>query len=844
MDKSEDKASIGDSKAADLEISSRLQPTPAQPEIKTAGQIAPTTEKAEQTGLAPSTEEASAKTALDRPVPPRARAKKGARKRRKRWPWVVLALLVVGAGVGGYFYLQSTQTDTSFQGPTVIAGNGQPVSTSLNSNGQVQANADLGVTFSSSGTIQKLYKKLGDTVKAGDTLAELDPTSLEYDVKNAQAGYDKELASYNKTIEGATQKDLEVAQAQVDAAKANLNKTVNGTFTAQDVTSAQAAVNSAASKLAELRAGGKPYDITAAQAGISSAQAQLASAKAKLAKTLAGADAAAIASAQATYDQAVANYDKSLSSMKLNITNAQVARDQALNALKNAQDRYNAIYQDNRTADGKLKNSLPQAAIDNETAAFRALQDAQGNFNKADASLNDAKVQLDSQTRSLQSAIDNAKAQLDKTKQGPTQADIAADQAAVASAQATLDNAQQTLAALTPTQADIAAAEANLASAQANLAKLRGGTPDEVAAAEASLKQQVAALEDLKRGTKPNDLAIAKASLVVAQINLDKAKTALANAVLNSPINGTIVKADLVEGQSVTASTTVYQVVDLSALHVDVSVGESDISKIKEGLPVAVNLDGIPNRSFTGKVTFVSSKASVSNNVVSYLVTVTLDSGAANSLREAYPNAFPQIIQQSPNTTGGKGPAATPGVTNDKPASGSAIPKASGPSNDAVFVGPAGAAPISNGAGALAAASGICGYNPLSLLNQGANAATPKPGMTATVTFCLSLKTGVLSVPNRAIKTKIENNQPVKYVEVLVDKATSKIEQRPILSGAVGDSNTEVTGGSLKAGDVIVLSRTGSGGNNNNQNLTGGPGSFSAGGPGAGGGPQIVKIGP
>src|SRR5690242_4991624 len=116
----EDKASIEnkiEGKASDLEISSRPQPPAVQPEIKTAGQIAPATEEA-QTNLTPASDESSARTALGKPMPQRPQARKASRKRRKRWPWVVLALLVVGAGVGGYFYMQNTQADPSFQGST------------------------------------------------------------------------------------------------------------------------------------------------------------------------------------------------------------------------------------------------------------------------------------------------------------------------------------------------------------------------------------------------------------------------------------------------------------------------------------------------------------------------------------------------------------------------------------------------------------------------------------------------------------------------------------------------------------------------------------------------------
>ncbi|HEX2915360.1 MAG TPA: HlyD family efflux transporter periplasmic adaptor subunit [Chloroflexia bacterium] len=765
-------------------------------------------------GLATSAGDGS--SPLARPLP---RSRQPVKKRTRPWGWVFVVLLAIAAGVGTFYYVRSTQTSTVFQGQTVQASTRLPVSVSISTNGQVQANADLGVTFGSSGTLTKLNKKQGDTVKAGDSLAEIDPSNLQFDLQSAQAALDQQQASYNKAIAGATQKDLEVAQAQVDAAKANLDKTINGTATAQDIASANASINSAAAKLAQDRQGGSPQDIAAAQSGISSAEASLASAQAALAKTLAGSDSTAITQAQATYDQAVANYNKTISQLKLSITNAQVNRDQMLNALKTAQDKYNSIYQNNHNADGSLKQNLKQSDIDSETAALRAMQDAQGNYNKADMALNDANTQLSAQTQSLQSSIDSAKAALDKAKQGPTQADIAAAQAQVASAQAGLDKAKQSQAALTPTQAQIAADEASLAAAQASLAKLRGGTPDDIASSNASLRQAQATLDDLKRGPNPNDIAIAKAQLDVAKIKVDTAKAALDNAVLKSPINGTIVSAPLTLGQQVTASTVVYQVVDLSSLHVDVNVGETDISKIKENMPVAVNLDAIPNRSFTGKVTFISSKSTVTNNVVNYLATVTLDQNGTNSLLDAYQGEFDKLQQ-----------ALRAGNTNN----------ATGQTQ--------GGGQFARGGGAgaqFAAASGICGYNIGNLFRNNANAAAqssqndPKVGMTANVTFCESLKAGVLSVPNRAIKTKFENGQRVTYVTVLLDRETGKTEDRPITTGLQGDTYTEVTGGNLKDGDQIVVSTTPTNSTTGGNNRGGGGFNIPGGGGGGGfGGPR------
>ena len=772
-------------------------------------------------------------TALGRPI---ARPRRPAPKRRASpWGWLFIILLAIAAGVGTFFYVRSTQKFEGFQGQTTTASTRTPITVSLASNGQIAANADLGVTFATGGNITELDKKVGDKVNVGDVLGKIDDTDLQLSVKSAQDSFDQAQANYNKSVAGATKEDLANAQAQVDAANANLDKTVKGTYTADDIASANASVASAAAKLQQDRQGGTPYDFASAQSSLSSAQANLASAQAKLAKDQAGPDNAtvvqaqtSVTTAQASLDQAKASQTKTLSSLQLTIVNAQVARDQALNALKDAQAAYNKAYWNNRNPDGTLKANLSQSSIDAETSSYEAVQNAQGNYNKSDIALNDANTQQSTQIATLQSQITsaqanlvNAQAQLDKTLQGSTSADILADQASVSSAQSGVDSAKKAQAALTPTQSTIASDEASLSSAQDNLSKMHGGTPDDIAASQASVTQAQNALVVLQAGPDSNDIAIAKAQLDVAQTSLDKAKLSAADAILKSPIAGTIAQAPLTVGQAAAASTVVYQIVDTSSFHVDVNVAETDISKLVVGTPVAVNLDGVPNHSFTGKITFISSKATVTSNVVSYLTTVTLDPTGTNSLQAAYQSQFAKLI---PTRQGGTGAAA--GGTGTAAAGGQAQGGTRGGTGNFSAAGGA----------ALAASTGICGYNIASLFGQNNAAATaqntPKVGMSANVTFCLNLEAGVLSVPSRAIKTKVANGQRVSYVTVLVDRNTNKTQDVPVLTGLVGDTSTEVTGGDLKDGDTIVLSTVGA-----TTGTTGAAaGGFGAGGFGAAGG--------
>ena len=93
-----------------------------------------------------------------------------------------------------------------------------------------------------------------------------------------------------------------------------------------------------------------------------------------------------------------------------------------------------------------------------------------------------------------------------------------------------------------------------------------------------------------------------------------------------------------------------------------------------------------------------------------------------------------------------------------------------------------------------------------------------KPGMTAAVTILVKQLDDVLLVPNRAVR--VVDGQRVVYI--LKDNAPTQVKIR---LGSTSDSDSEVIGGDLKVGDLIIL--------NPPAIFNGGP---PGGGPGSGGG--------
>lgn len=72
-----------------------------------------------------------------------------------------------------------------------------------------------------------------------------------------------------------------------------------------------------------------------------------------------------------------------------------------------------------------------------------------------------------------------------------------------------------------------------------------------------------------------------------------------------SPIGGTVVKKNVVEGQEVQEGTTMFEVADLGHLWIQAQVYEHQIGLVREGQRVEAAVDAFPGRVFPGRVAFV-----------------------------------------------------------------------------------------------------------------------------------------------------------------------------------------------------------------------------------------------
>ena len=99
------------------------------------------------------------------------------------------------------------------------------------------------------------------------------------------------------------------------------------------------------------------------------------------------------------------------------------------------------------------------------------------------------------------------------------------------------------------------------------------------------------------------------AAVAVAKAQLEQTQIALADAVVRAPIAGIVAKRHVQPGEKVGFDAPLLSLVDLSQLEVQAQAPLTDIAKIEAGMPATVEIEGLAERSFQGKVERINPSA-------------------------------------------------------------------------------------------------------------------------------------------------------------------------------------------------------------------------------------------
>jgi HlyD family secretion protein len=115
--------------------------------------------------------------------------------------------------------------------------------------------------------------------------------------------------------------------------------------------------------------------------------------------------------------------------------------------------------------------------------------------------------------------------------------------------------------------------------------------------------------------------AVHNAELAVQQAQID-----LDNNTLAAPFDGVVAVVNGNPGETAPAGTTGFvTLVDPGAIRVDVTVDETDVAKVAVGKTAVLTFDALPGRPFRGQVISVAPSGTLSQGVVTYPVSINID---------------------------------------------------------------------------------------------------------------------------------------------------------------------------------------------------------------------------
>lgn len=229
---------------------------------------------------------------------------------------------------------------------------------------------------------------------------------------------------------------------------------------------------------------------------------------------------------------------------------------------------------------------------------IKIVKDEGSTVNQGDTIMIIDYTNLDLQLAQAKAGADQAEAQLLLLKNGARKEDIQSAQDQLNQALANYESAKTDKERMTKlfstntitkkqlediqNRYDVTSAQLN--SAKQNLAKLKNfARPEDIKQAKANYDRQLAAMNIIKKSIKD--------SYVV------------------SPISGIIVKKFVEQGECVTNLSSLFKAADLRKVQLVIYVSEEELGKVKLGQDADITTDTYKNKTYKGKVVFISPEA-------------------------------------------------------------------------------------------------------------------------------------------------------------------------------------------------------------------------------------------
>lgn len=539
---------------------------------------------------------------------------------------ILLVLAIIGSVI--VFFGMNKKPEITYV--TTVAEIGNLVQT-VSETGAVKAESELDLNFLNSGHIAKLHTKIGNEVKQGDILAELDYDNLEIKCSEFAANIDVARSNLNKLLAGAAENDIAVSKAGLEqsrvayeAAKQEL-KTINETNTET--------IKQAEKTLADLESSSS-LTLTPKEQAVASAKTNLINIK----NTYQNAIDDARADALTTIEDKNASSDSALDAINQVLTD-----DDADTAFSKQDPQYitatNSNY-DKAKAQAVLAKSaleLVQASSSIDEVLI-AVEESYDYLNMVFAALNSCFNGLENTNTSYRLT----ETELDAFKTG-----ISSQQTLIAVAIALVQSKEQAInTAILNYNSKTSEYEEAYLSAQTNyeqalidarnnlsIAKLSGEKQKTVAESKVNTTYKAwflaqAQLDKVLASADEHDVSLKEAQLRQAEAAFESIENQIEKSKIFAPISGTITSIEYQIGEPVMAGgPSVISMLGQSGYEIELLVSEADIAKIEIGDIAEITLDAYgEDIFFPGEIFFIEPAETEVQDVVYYKLKLSFDS--------------------------------------------------------------------------------------------------------------------------------------------------------------------------------------------------------------------------
>lgn len=166
----------------------------------------------------------------------------------------------------------------------------------------------------------------------------------------------------------------------------------------------------------------------------------------------------------------------------------------------------------------------------------------------------------------------------------------------------------------------VASAKSNVADAKGELLKANINNSQLSGAYEIALKQK----ELVKAGSRAEDIVLAQGKVDEVMFQIDLLNEQIKKATINAPINGTVLKIALKEGETAGAGVPVAEMNSFER-KIQVDIPEDKIQNINAGSEATVEFKALPGIRSKGHVVSIETKELVKDDDVYYRAFVALD---------------------------------------------------------------------------------------------------------------------------------------------------------------------------------------------------------------------------